>query len=75
MNLFNFILEGYYYNDDYQLEKICKDLIENDTESKESEKPKFSYLYLTFDCVNVYYDYAADYYYFEFLSHNDRTDS
>lgn len=66
MKLFDFIVSGYEINDeDSDLVDILDGLCWCEIETTEQEKPKRSRFLLTRNGVSAYYDYGADYYFFE----------
>lgn len=66
MRLFDFIVEGYNVTyEESDLLDIVYGLCWGEIDTTEQEKPTHSRYLFTRDGVSVYYDYGADYYFFE----------
>lgn len=75
MKLFNFTINQFdlpAFNDsderDEVLVEYCNGVVWNEIESSEQPKPKYSSHILATNGVSVWYDYYADYYFFEDLN-------
>lgn len=65
MLIYEGTFNSYSDNGDQEAIEYAKGMVWAETETNEQDKPRHSKLIAQLDEVNVHYDFAADYYFFE----------